>query len=264
MASSTSADARAHKALGSTDICVRCGGPYIRTGCRQKYCPDCAHAVRPSGKTAKAERICVQCGRPYTWTAPRQKYCQDCAQTRSPRRKVGGVGACARCGKEYIITGPTKMLCPDCAPKYQARRLVLAEDGKKSTGVETRRRLGSVDVCEECGEEYVVIGGRQKYCPKCSVSVRARRSQLWQKNERKYRAAIKDTLNEPARTLSELIGRYGVSQHAFAKYFGISNSLISSWCTGTCKCPEYVLNMAAKILSFSAQELQDVEAEDHD
>ena len=36
------------------------------------------------------------------------------------------------------------------------------------------------------------------------------------------------------------------------------------WCTGARKCPVYVINMAAKILSFSAQELQDVETEDRD
>lgn len=44
---------RRHKAkgpdrpIGSTDICVVCGKPYIVNGSRQKYCPDCAYdAVR--------------------------------------------------------------------------------------------------------------------------------------------------------------------------------------------------------------------------
>lgn len=30
------------------------------------------------------------------------------------------------------------------------------------------RPLGSIDICENCGKEYVVKSGLQKYCPDCS------------------------------------------------------------------------------------------------
>lgn len=30
-----------------------------------------------------------------------------------------------------------------------------------------QRKIGSIDKCERCGKEYVVSGGRQKYCDEC-------------------------------------------------------------------------------------------------
>ena len=218
-------------------------------------------------RTIGSSDLCVRCGKEYIVTGPRQKYCPGCAQHRNPNRKIGGTGICVNCGKEYIITSPAKMLCPDCAPKYKPRLHSVAADASDGSA---HRQLGSVSICLQCGKEYVVLSGRQKYCPLCSVTVSRRlgpprpHPKKQKRPDKKRHTTVSDSLCEPARTLLGLLARYGISQRRFAEYFGIDVTLVNRWCTGARKCPAYVINMAAKILSFSAQELQDVEAEDHD
>src|SRR5690606_15237063 len=60
--------------------------------------------------------------------------------------------------------GPRAYFCPECR----------AERAKK-TNAEYRRRkregkvrsIGSTDKCERCGNEYIVEGGLQRFCPDC-------------------------------------------------------------------------------------------------
>ena len=44
-------------------------------------------------------------------------------------------------------------------------------------------------------------------------------------------------------TIKELRDASGMTQKAFAEYFGISKRAIESWEGGQRKCPEYLLNL---------------------
>lgn len=58
--------------------------------------------------------------------------------------------------------GPHAFYCPAC--RQDRRRAVSAR--LRKSGV--RRPLGSKDRCVICGDEYIVLSGRQKYCGKCA------------------------------------------------------------------------------------------------
>lgn len=49
-------------------------------------------------------------------------------------------------------------------------------------------------------------------------------------------------------TLPELLQIFGMTQVAFANYFGIPYRSVQDWYLGAHKCPPYLLPMAAKIL----------------
>lgn len=65
---------------------------------------------------------------------------------------------CRMCGKEFL-GGPRAFYCPDC-------RIIRTKEAQKRfrQGKTAKRKLGSVDKCELCGNEYIVTAGRQKYC----------------------------------------------------------------------------------------------------
>ncbi len=67
---------------------------------------------------------------------------------------------CRECGITFS-GGPRAWYCPECRAERQRRRqrIYKAEHSK--------RPLGSTDLCENCGAEYIVESGMQKYCPKC-------------------------------------------------------------------------------------------------
>lgn len=68
---------------------------------------------------------------------------------------------CIRC-KRRFSGGPRAWYCPDC--REERRR----ERDRKYTHRPSKRPLGSVDICANCGKKYVVNSGLQKYCPDCS------------------------------------------------------------------------------------------------
>lgn len=49
-------------------------------------------------------------------------------------------------------------------------------------------------------------------------------------------------------TLPELLQIFGMTQVAFANYFGIPYRSVQDWYLGSHKCPAYLLPMAAKLL----------------
>lgn len=92
---------------------------------------------------------------------------------------------CKQCGRSFP-GGPRAWYCPDC--RYE-RRLERGRERKKHGA---KRPIGSVDMCVICGNEYVVRGGNQKYCPECAkgaVAAIDRRQGL------AYYRANKDTIN---------------------------------------------------------------------
>lgn len=98
------------RAIGSTDICRRCGKEYIVNGGLQMYCPACAEeAVRE--KTLPKKRI----------------YAQDRSEERQNRKKElrenGSI--CVICGRLYTSGSPSVTCGPECAERY--RRLKMSE-----------------------------------------------------------------------------------------------------------------------------------------
>lgn len=67
---------------------------------------------------------------------------------------------CQECGKEFD-GGPRAWYCPDC------REIRRIERERKYHIYGNNRKLGDIDYCQNCGKEYIICSGLQKYCPAC-------------------------------------------------------------------------------------------------
>lgn len=68
---------------------------------------------------------------------------------------------CIRCGVTFK-GGPRAWYCPTCRKDRERERRA------KQYRNPPRRKIGSKDLCENCGAEYTVASGLQKYCPDCA------------------------------------------------------------------------------------------------
>lgn len=113
-------------------------------------------------------RSCIICETVFTGN-PDSLYCSICAK----KRRVDNVNKhriCQDCGTEFI-GGPRARRCPVCR----------AEAIRRKERKPTIRPLGSIDKCQRCGMEYIVAGGRQKYCPNCQREA----SLEWQRDHKR-------------------------------------------------------------------------------
>lgn len=95
---------------------------------------------------------------------------------------------CRQCGKAFQ-GGPRAGYCPECRIDRRRKR----DNEYKRRG--SARKLGSVDTCIVCGNQYTVNSGRQMYCPECKTeAVKA----IDRKQGLEYYAANKGKIN-PAR-----------------------------------------------------------------
>lgn len=67
---------------------------------------------------------------------------------------------CRTCGRNFK-GGPRAWYCPDCRQKRLRERKAKYNKG------DFKRHLGDKDICKNCGKEYTVEGGLQKYCLEC-------------------------------------------------------------------------------------------------
>lgn len=95
---------------------------------------------------------------------------------------------CIRC-KISFDGGPRAWYCPSCRKDRQREREA------KYSKAPAKRKLGSIDLCDNCGQEYVVNSGLQKYCPDCQPEMHR---QLDAKQSIEYYHTNKDVIN-PAR-----------------------------------------------------------------
>lgn len=104
------------------------------------------------------KKICKYCGNTYDGD-PGSSACPDCvaAQKKTTIRPR----ACRQCGKTFP-GGPRAWYCPDCRAERRKDAAARYRRGGAS------RPIGSTDVCEVCGAEYIVNAARQRYCPKCA------------------------------------------------------------------------------------------------
>lgn len=114
----------------------------------------------------QVERICQSCGKTYVG-ARYSHYCSACAA--KIKSNVMADRICKDCGATFS-GGPRAMRCPVC------REIARRSRPRKPP----MRSLGSTDLCERCGKEYIVESGRQKYCPNCQRAA----SLEWQRNHK--------------------------------------------------------------------------------
>lgn len=104
------------------------------------------------------KRICKYCGKTYDGDSG-SSACPECVEKN--KRTTIRQRVCSVCGATFMA-GPSSKFCPVCLA--ERKREQAARRRKNGTA----RPLGSIDKCLACGKDYVVTGGKQKYCPDCS------------------------------------------------------------------------------------------------
>lgn len=137
-------------------------------------------------------KICKKCGREF-YTETRKHFAYMCPECRleEKRGSVYKERVCVICG-QHFMGYPASRFCPDC------KRKRVKEQKRKYNTTKPSRHIGSVDMCQECGKEYIVSSGLQKYCPECSEKMisekeRARKRKYAEENKDIFQARKKDT-----------------------------------------------------------------------
>lgn len=90
-------------------------------------------------------------------------YCDTCRHTIKSENVVRQ-RICRTCGITFN-GGPRAWYCPECR---RARQLKSDIESQKRARIGNTRKIGSIDLCVNCGKEYTVNSARQKYCPDCA------------------------------------------------------------------------------------------------
>lgn len=133
-------------------------------------------------------RKCVKCGAPFERRYEDQFLCEACAAKSKANFAVKLKDrTCRTCGTTFK-GGPRAWYCPTC----RAERERVSR--RKRNQHPPRRKLGSIDQCENCGKDYIVNSGLQRYCPECAPLMAQKKRNLisreWNK-EHLDREAIK-------------------------------------------------------------------------
>lgn len=107
---------------------------------------------------------------------------------------------CRQCGISFQ-GGPRAGYCPECRLQRKAETTANYRERKRAGKV---REIGSIDICQNCGEKYIVNSGLQMYCKKCAPEM-IKESDRHQGIE--YYRKNKDKIN-PARNASRRLERY--------------------------------------------------------
>lgn len=71
---------------------------------------------------------------------------------------------CRACGTTFP-GGPRAWYCPDCRAERRSKARAAYRERKRAGKV---REIGSIDNCANCGQQYTVTGGNQRYCERCA------------------------------------------------------------------------------------------------
>ena len=107
--------------------------------------------------------ICPDCGTEFMQKSEDNIVCPDCA-AKNKRESVYRIRVCRQCGEKFMGY-PRSFYCESCnmiRKKEQKKR----SNERQKQGI--TRKSGSIDICEICGDEYIVNGARQRYCKKCN------------------------------------------------------------------------------------------------
>ena len=97
---------------------------------------------------------------------------------------------CLRCSTEYESGSARRGYCPECRKERQkeSNRNYLERKAKGES-----RSIGSADICEKCGQPYIIKTGSQKLCDSCiEKGIVIRRTKP---NTTEYKRDTYDTLN---------------------------------------------------------------------
>ena len=108
---------------------------------------------------------CKKCGTVFNTDKTGAYLCPECSR-QAKLDSVCRERVCIDCGAAFIGY-PKSKRCQDCQAAVNRERQRM----NKRAG--PKRPLGSTDLCEACGAEYVVESGRQRYCKKCAKDVTA-------------------------------------------------------------------------------------------
>ena len=132
-------------------------------------------------------RQCVKCGAPFERRYEDQFLCEACAAKSKANFTKLKDRTCRTCGTVFK-GGPRAWYCPTC--RYE--RIKMA--ARKNRQHPPRRKLGSIDQCENCGKDYIVNSGLQRYCPACAPLMEREKKNLISREWNKQhldRAAIR-------------------------------------------------------------------------
>lgn len=190
----------AQRKIGSTDLCARCGKPYVVEGGLQRYCKACAQIAfkenkqaitRKSNKEyyANSERrqekleasrikrplteVCPICGKQFE-AKNGEKYCSDeCRREKNRRYKSREkTETCLVCGKEFWSKNGAKLCSDEC------RR-----ERKRRYATEAR-----TDTCPICGKQFDVRNGAKLCSEECRREWVRRRDRAYRKRRKEETA----------------------------------------------------------------------------
>lgn len=107
------------------------------------------------------DRLCIVCGAHFEGDYGQTK-CPPCAAA-SRAAAVVRDRTCKQCGCTFS-GGPRAWYCPDCRLERQREQ----DRQRKRKPASAVRKLGSTDHCTVCGQPYIVLAGRQRYCKACA------------------------------------------------------------------------------------------------
>lgn len=179
--------------------------------------------------------------------------------------------ACIDCGTILLMHIKSKR-CPQC---QTAANLKSDRESKRRQYAGVSRKLGSTDLCQRCGQPYVVKSGLQRYCPACaSIAAqendRAKSRDLARERlkDPEYRDARNAKRRDSRRTLPRVTNdspiaaariRAGMTQAQLAQAVGCMQKEISMWETGA-RCPRATtIIKIAKALNCTVESLIDAE-----
>ena len=73
---------------------------------------------------------------------------------------------CRSCGRSFE-GGPRAYYCAEC--RRERQRASWREHARKKRQGMVDRPLGSIDKCDRCGKEYIVVGSNQRFCEDCQI-----------------------------------------------------------------------------------------------
>ena len=109
------------------------------------------------------QRICKNCGSHFAGEGE-QRFCPTCRMA-ARQASVIRTRQCIQCSTQFE-GGPRARYCPQCRTGRQRQQSREYHQRKAAGSV---RSLGSVDLCQVCGGEYIVTGALQMYCPACAA-----------------------------------------------------------------------------------------------
>lgn len=138
---------------------------------------------------------CVVCGNEFEFDKAKSKVkCDACVEI--SKKDVLRTRVCKSCDCNFL-GGPRAWYCPECRRNRTRVRVQM----HKRNG--PKRLLGSTDICQACGGEYVVEGGLQKYCKACADK-EVKKTDAAQSLQYYHDTDYHETVRQPARSNSRV------------------------------------------------------------